>query len=282
MKFLVQVPDHAMIDMEKDIKKNSVGMRIHHLCGRVLLILLALTLPIKALAELPKSILFAATDWCPYSCDLSNHPGIVTEYLTRLLAPHDIEIKVDILPWGRAIHYANTAKVAGLLTAVPSEAPDLYFTSIPTMSYSVCFFSRKESDWQFDSASSLKNRILGASLNYSYGEEVDPYIKRNSDKRFIYLLTGDNKITRFASMIRNNRLDSFIEDQYVTEWQLKTLGENGAGIKSSGCLPSHPFYLAINPSLEWSQEFIDLLNRLLALESSKIVLQGIIDNYIQQ
>lgn len=282
MKFLVQVPDHAMIDMEKDIKKNSVDMRIHHLCGRVLLILLALTLPIKALAELPKSILFAATDWCPYSCDLSNQPGIVTEYLTRLLAPHDIEIKVDILPWGRAIHYANTAKVAGLLTAVPSEAPDLYFTSIPTMSYSVCFFSRKESDWQFDSASSLKNRILGASLNYSYGEEVDPYIKRNSDKRFIYLLTGDNKITRFASMIRNNRLDSFIEDQYVTEWQLKTLGENGAGIKSSGCLPSHPFYLAINPSLEWSQEFIDLLNRLLTLESSKIVLQGIIDNYIQQ
>lgn len=282
MKSLVQVPDHAMIDMEKDIKKNSEDMRIHHLCGRVLLILLALMLPIKALAELPKSILFAATDWCPYSCDLSNQPGIVTEYLTRLLAPHDIEIKVDILPWGRAIHYANTAKVAGLLTAVPSEAPDLHFTSIPTMSYSVCFFSRKESDWQFDSASSLKNRILGASLNYSYGEEVDPYIKRNSDKRFIYLLTGDNKITRFASMIRNNRLDSFIEDQYVTEWQLKTLGKKGAGIKSSGCLPSHPFYLAINPNLEWAQEFIDLLNRLLALESSKIVLQGIINNYIQQ
>lgn len=249
--------------------------------GRCLLILFALTLSIKPLAELPKTIHLAATDWCPYSCDVSDQPGIVTEYLTRLLASHNIDLKVEILPWGRAIHYANTGKVAGLLTAVPSEAPNLHFTSIPTMTYSVCFFSKKESDWQFNTAASLKSRILGASLNYSYGEEVDPYIERNKDNRFIYLITGDNKITRFASMLQNNRLDSFIEDQYVTEWQLKALGDQRGDIKSSGCLPSHPFYVAINPGLEWSQEFIDLLDLLLAQESSKTVLQDVIHHYIQ-
>ena len=247
---------------------------------RLFAYILALCTPISTSAELPQTLRLAATDWCPYSCNSENQPGIVTEYITQMLAPYNINVKVQILPWSRAIRNANKGDVAGLLTAVPSEAPDLRFTTVPTMSYRVCFFSREESDWSFNTSTSLENRTLGASLNYSYGEEVDPYIQKNNDNRFVYLISGDDKIARFSAMLRSNRLDSFIEDQYVAEWKMNKLKVKPDGIKNSGCLPSHPFFFAINPDLAWGDELIDLLNQLFSKDENKVLLQKIIQRYI--
>jgi polar amino acid transport system substrate-binding protein len=247
----------------------------------VINLFIASNLLLQCHAGLPTKIRLAATEWCPYSCSSPLTPGIVTEYLSYILSPYDIELEVQILPWSRAIHDANKGIVSGLLTAVPSEAPELKFTSEPTMSYSVCFFSLANSQWRFTNPSSLKGRSLGVARDYSYGEEVDPYIQANKDSSLIYSLSGDYKISRYISMMENKRLDSFIADKYVTQWEVSQQEIKQPAISSSGCLPSHPFYLAINPQLTWAEEFIQLINRQVKDVKNKKVLKVIVNKYTQ-
>lgn len=113
------------------------------------------------MAEIPKSIRLAAADWCPYTCPSDKEPGIVVEYLQTILEPYDITIEVQYLPWNRVIKEVNTGRISGLVTAVPSEAPNLLFTTEATMDYRVCLFSRESSLWQYTDTSSLKTIFSG-------------------------------------------------------------------------------------------------------------------------
>jgi polar amino acid transport system substrate-binding protein len=131
-------------------------------------------------------------------------PRIVVEYLQQLLKPYHISIEVQYLPWNRAIREVMTGHISGLVTAVPSEAPNLSFTSTATMKYGVCLYSRSSSNWQYTDISSLEDQILGGALNYSYDEVIDSYIEKNKDKSNITFLTGKNKVSRFSSMLTSN------------------------------------------------------------------------------
>lgn len=237
-----------------------------------------LFLPTLALAEIPNSIQLAATDWCPYTCASIEKPGIVVEYIREILQPYNISLSVNVLPWNRAIRETDKGKISGLVTAVPSEAPHLAFTSMPTMSYRVCFITRATSTWSYQNPRSLKNHLLGAIRGYSYDEKVDSYIQSNKNE--VTLITGEDKIVRFYSMLSSHRLDSFIEDQYVAAWEAKNNNINLEEFKQAGCLSEHPFYLALNPELNWSHELITLLNQQLSLEKNKRLLEAIINKYI--
>lgn len=233
-------------------------------------------------AEIPKSITLAAADWCPYTCPSKEEPGIVVEYFRNILAPYGITLDIRYLPWNRAIREVNIGSVAGLTTAVPSEAPDLQFTSVATMDYSVCLYSRESSNWQYSEPSSLKGNILGAALNYSYGESIDAYINENIDNGAITFIAGDKKIFRYASMLRSNRIDAFIGDMYVTGWGAKNENIDMQQIKINHCLQKTPFYMALNPELLWSKELINLLDQELSKEENSEILSEIIYRYTAQ
>jgi polar amino acid transport system substrate-binding protein len=220
-------------------------------------------------ADIPSSIRLAATDWCPYTCDSKQEPGIVVEYLQEILAPHNIVLDIRYLPWKRAIREVETGKISGLVTAVTSEAPSLLFTSEATMGYSVCLYTKKNSSWQYIDPSSLTDQVLGAALNYSYNESIDAYIKANKNTSKITTAVGENKIPRFYSMLKSNRINVFISDRYVAAWNAKKYNIDQQNVTINSCFEKHNFNFALNPNVAWGQELIDLLNDLLSRDLNK-------------
>jgi ABC-type amino acid transport substrate-binding protein len=240
------------------------------------------SLTMVAKAEIPESLRLAAADWCPYTCPSEEQPGIVVEYLQHILTPYNIMLDVNYLPWSRALKEVDNGNISGLVTAVPSEAPHLLFTSTETMDYNVCLYSRTSSSLKYTGVSSLKNHALGAALDYSYDEEIDAYIKENKRSNHIELITGDKKVFRLTSMLLSKRIDYFIGDKYVIGWEAKNDGVDMSKVKTNQCLQSHPFYLALNPNILWSKELINILNKEFSKKNNLNTLSKIIARYTAQ
>lgn len=246
----------------------------------------------KADADIPKSIRLAATDWCPYTCapqepnqgirqeaEKQAEPGIVVEYLRSILSPHNITLDIKYLPWKRAIQEVELGKISGLVTAVPSEAPNLLFTTTATMNYGVCLYSHDSNDWEYKNTGSLNDKVLGAALDYSYNKDLDAYIKKSNNTSKITTVTGEDKLSRFYSMLESQRIDAFVSDQYVASWNAKKYNIDLHNIKINKCFEKHNFYFALNPDIAWGKNFISLLNNLLSSKASHKVLKEIIDRY---
>jgi len=205
---------------------------------------------------LPSKVTLATTDWCPYACENGdNFPGITHEYISRVFKDRNIELTIQFFPWTRAIQLAQSGKVDGLLTAVKSEAPNLIFTSVPTDTYQMCFFTRWGNPWEYTNSDSLKSAKLGIIQNYGYGEPVDQHVQSSPDR--IYTITGGG-IPRLYKMLMSKRFDAFIDDSKVVRWALKGSVKD---LKQVGCLASNPFYLAIHPDRPWAKPLVTWLDK---------------------
>ncbi len=233
---------------------------------KIFIIIALMVSPVLAFgSDIPKSLKLATTDWCPYACKNNTNRGIVVDYVEALLVTEGIVSEVEFFPWSRAIELVRRGEYHALLTAVPSEAPGMLFTSVPTLSYEVCYFTNRSSSWQYQGVESLKKVNLGVVQSYSYGEPLDSYIQYEVSVSNITVLNGDRAIDRLFNMIASQRIDVLVDDRFVVNWKVKNLksltGEEFA-LRNAGCMDSSPFYMAVNPELTWAQDFKVLMDRL--------------------
>lgn len=233
-------------------------------------------------AELPKQLHLATTDWCPYACPNDpQRPGIVHEYLTGLLKAHGVDVQITFYPWARAVALASGGSVDGLLTAVPTEAPTLRFTHVPTMAYSVCFYTTAANAWQYTGAESLPGATIGVIKDYAYGEPVDGFVRDPTHAARINVLTGSEGIKRLFGMLDVARMDAFLDDRNVVAWSAAQAGVDVSRYRNAGCLDENPFYVAIHPGRPWADALIALLDAELAKAENQAKRQQIAERYLQ-
>jgi polar amino acid transport system substrate-binding protein len=189
-----------------------------------------------------KSLNFAATEWCPYTCSKMKNQGIVSEYLKEVFKKQGIEINVLILPWERAITQVSSGKIDGLLTAVESEAPKLKFTKYPTMSYRSCAFSITPPRTPV-TFNNLNTFNIGVLAKYSYGKEFDNFFLTKKNKQNAFVVKGNNGLQRLYKLAKKRRIDFFLEDEKVAKYSIKK------DITPVLCGTSNPFYIGFNPYL---------------------------------
>lgn len=227
--------------------------------GRLILGSLLLFIAIQTFAEpIPDTINLAATDWCPYACLKDSHKqGIAYDYMVYIMRQHSITVSVISYPWSRAIQEVKNGHSHGLLTAVPSEAPNLLFTQQPMMNYQMCFFGLPGSRWRFNGSQSLSTVALGVVADYGYGEPLDSFIAdyRNTN---VARLAGGNSIKRLTTLLEMGRIDALIEDVNVMNWYL--IQQNKTPLVKLGCLSQRPFYMALAPEIPWANELIKILD----------------------
>ncbi|MFT7111035.1 MAG: polar amino acid transport system substrate-binding protein [Psychrobacter glaciei] len=226
---------------------------------------------------IPSTVTLAATDWCPYTCEnqTNNNPGIVHEYLSEVLQQSNIKLNIEYYPWHESIKKAQLGEVDGLLTAVVEEAPSLYFSTVPTYNYQVCFITRSNSNWIYKGTSSLNKIVLGSIKGYGYDDEIDQFIKYNSEKPNMKIVDSGG-LEQFNKMLFENKIDAYLDDSRVVLWALR---DSKRKVKLSGCLKRKPFYLAVNPNLPWANEFIALINKSLSDPINLQLLNSIKQNY---
>ncbi|WP_286240848.1 substrate-binding periplasmic protein [Neptuniibacter halophilus] len=227
----------------------------------------------------------AATDWCPYTC-AGPQPGIVADYVTEILARHQIRTEITMLPWSRAIAEANEAShIDGLLTAVPSESPDLFYTRTPTMSYQVCFYTREDSNWRYQTPASLSSYLgrLGYIAEYSYGEEIDRFLSEQETNNRVMELKGANALVRLLKLLHQGRVSTIIEDSKIVSWTLVSHEFHklpDKGFRIAGCLAEQPFYLALNGAHPDNDKILEILNRAFADPENLKLRHTIEDRYL--
>lgn len=187
-----------------------------------------------------------------------------------------------ILKWSftltRALLYARNGEyVHGLLTAVPSEAPGLLFTSVPTMSYSTCVFTRTDSQWQYQSPNSLQELRLGYIQDYSYGPFMDEYINSYIGSDRLMVIASMGGIKQLSRILNAKRVGGFISDPLVA---LNELKYSDLDLKVSACFEQQPFFLALNPEFLWAAKLVKLLNEAFDQQGNKQVLSGLIEEYV--
>jgi polar amino acid transport system substrate-binding protein len=234
----------------------------------------------RVLAALPSQITLASTHWAPYtSGDSPQQLGIVTEYLTEILAKHQIRLVVERYPWTRAVKLANSeGHIDGLLTAVHAEAPALLFGQVPIMDYKVSFFTHKDSDWSFVDESSLLSMPspLGLIAGYGYGEPIDSFIDDPEHRQLVHAIKGDQLQLRLLKLLEYRRVAVVIEDELV----MQSLHYDKSLIRQAGTLNHSPFYLALKPSLGWSKPLLRLLDQEFASLENQQRLDNIISRYL--
>ncbi|MFT6559481.1 substrate-binding periplasmic protein [Sneathiella sp.] len=255
-------------------------MRYFYPVAAVFLILFGLS---SAQASMPSKVSLAKADWCPFSCQNDpDRPGIIHEYLEAILKPMGIEVTVTTYPWARAVQLATTGKdVHGLLTAVFVEAPDLLLTNTPTAYYQNCFYGKKDQLWRYEGVRSLKSmpEKLGVIKGYSYGHPVDELIADDTGSLKIQKVNSIKGTGRLIEMLSRGRLALLMEERNVYQWYLKRNSVKNPDLQIVGCVDPQPFYLAVNPKLSWSADFIVFLNKAFADPANLRLLEEIKGHY---
>lgn len=254
-----------------------MSVKIFLLCAVCWLI----ALPVNAgNVALPKKIVLATTNWCPYACPGDPRaPGIAHEYITQVLRDLGVEPEIKFYPWTRAIREVDLGRSHGLLTAVRDEAPNFVFTRTATMAYSMCFFAKQNKDWEFTGIESLDFIRFGGIKDYGYSPEINAYISQTKNKKRVELISGGKEIPRFFDMLLHNRIDAFIEDKYVVAWSAQQHGASMKGFKQVGCLDEIPFFMAFNPDNAWVPNLIKQLDEAFVLPENKKRLNAIVERY---
>jgi polar amino acid transport system substrate-binding protein len=238
-------------------KYGSVHLRSYPLLARNFLIFLHLLIPCYA-QSIPSSIELAATDWCPYSCELDpTEKGLVVDYVQHILKQNGHTLHITFFPWSRAVQEVGNGNKFGLLTAVPAEAPSLLFTQQAVMTYQMCFYAKDNTRWRYTGRDSLKKIVLGGISGYGYGEPVDSFVNDTNNKNIVQL-AGEDSLSRLISLVEKQRIDALIADLNVVQWHLRT--SLTRPIVEVGCLSANPFYVAVSPNLIWAKAFIALLD----------------------
>ncbi|MDN3525916.1 transporter substrate-binding domain-containing protein [Halomonas sabkhae] len=193
-------------------------------CTRAILVLLASLMLCSAGGAHADRIVIASDEWCPYNCAPgSDKPGYVVELARHIFEKAGHEVVYKTLPWQRALQ----AGVDGDVTAVisVSEEPEgrqMIKPREPMGFYQVAFYTRADSDWQYDGVASLEGKAIGVIGGYSYFLALDAYIARRPDR--ISTNRGPTALERNLKMVANGRLEVTMDNSAVANYTIVQSG----------------------------------------------------------
>lgn len=228
---------------------------------RILAVIFIAIIVIAPFSLRAETITVAADEWCPYNCAPdAEKPGYIVEIAKEIFEKNGHSLSYKIMPWEKAIDFANKGYVYAIIGATRREAPGLIFPSIPQGISISHFYVKNENNWHYDGVESLSGKKIGYIEGYSYGSDVDKFISKNANSGKLRAESGDGAINKLVNMLVERKLDIVMEDRYVMAYELKEDGKVGQ-IKMAGAVNNRPdpledyLYLAFSPKRTKSEEF---------------------------
>ncbi len=117
----------------------------------------------------------AAIDWCPQLCPEEERAGYVIDIVKAVFRDSEYQLDISYYPWSRAIFLAETGKLDALLSPAKAEAPALLYPGEEVGIQRMCFFTRADSDWQYQGVHSLADKQIGIATDTSI-EELNEFV----------------------------------------------------------------------------------------------------------
>jgi polar amino acid transport system substrate-binding protein len=204
-----------------------------------------------------ETLVIAGDLWCPINCQPdSPRPGIFVELAREIFAESGIEVEYRVVNWARALSDARAGKVNAVIGAGIQDAPDFVYTPTAPGISRMCFYTALDATWRYQGLPSLAQVRLGSINSYSYGQEIDTYIRMHRSRGDrVQVVAGDQALDMNMEKVRHGRLDATIENSWVMDNLQSTLPPSER-LRLAGCRsPDVAIYLAFSPALTASARY---------------------------
>lgn len=228
---------------------------------RLWLACLCLFAPSLAHAE---KVLIGMPEWCPYTCEDPERPGLMVELTRDILKAQGIEAEFEIYEnWNRLVYDARKGrKIDALLATSAAEVPELVYPEESMIDVLISFFIRSDSPWRYTGPESFEGHLLLGFENLYYGAKIQPYIEANKhDRTKVELATGETEEV-FMNKVAHGRGDIYLEDKNVGLYMIKHEGLAGRIKLASGSAPIDPLPLSVgfSPKRSKASEYARFLS----------------------
>lgn len=200
--------------------------------------------------------------WCPYTCDpASGEPGYMVEIAREIFHEAGYEVNYKIDNWARVVDEVRSGQIDGLVGAARADAPGFVFTAEPFGRSQNFFWAMKDSSFHYTDHQSLKGKKVGVINSYTYGDEVDAYVKKK-DPSFV-VISGNDALEKIVKMISAHRLDAFVENPNVLAFALKNDPVMFHSLKavSKNIADNQDLFIAFSPKGKNSKKYAELLSQ---------------------
>lgn len=176
---------------------------------------IALALALGAGSARAETVMLTTLDWCPYTCTGLPDNGLSTVIVTRAFKAVGIDVKVEFLPWQRAVQTAESdPKVAGYFPEYAGSF-DKFTLSSPLGDSPLGLVVPTGKTVADVGVSALSKLKLGVVSGYVNTEAVDQAI---TDKSLAVEAVKDD-VTNLRK-VAAGRIDAAIIDEYVMRYEL--------------------------------------------------------------
>ncbi len=196
----------------------------------------------------------------PYTGFAKTNEGYLIDIFRVIFEKNGYIVEAKSIPWSRAVIETERGTYDAIAGAYRTDVPGFVLPDIEQGIGIDMFFTLKESTWTFTGISSLEFVTLGVVKDYSYGREIDTYIKKNiHDVSRINSLPGDdNLLHRMLNLLRHGRIGAFIENKDVLYFVFDT--NEILDIREAGTRGSDNIYIAFSPNNPKSKEYAKILS----------------------
>ncbi len=225
--------------------------------------LLAISLCLAATCANADVLTIRADQYCPLNCAPgSSSPGFMIDIANEIFGKAGHKVDYKLMGWQRAIAEGKAGNIHAIVGALKDDAPDFIYPANEQGRSMQCFYTLKDHPWQFDGLASLSKITLGTINGYSYGEELDAYIKAHEkDGKVQMLVANDEPLVLNIRKLQGKRVDAIVEAQPVAIYTLKQQKATDT-VHEAGCeKKAQDIFIAFSPKHPKSHEYAELLSK---------------------
>ncbi|MGI9451419.1 MAG: substrate-binding periplasmic protein [Geminicoccaceae bacterium] len=187
------------------------------------------------------------TEWCPYMCTGQTKRGFTTDIVDAAFRSQGHEVAFKALPWLRALDHTRRGETDASLAPAKAEAPDFIYPTVPVSHQQMCFFTRPDQEWHYESPLSLPAIRFGFLANLSLPGIMD-YVgaKRGTDR--VQPIADKQFMKKNFKKIDSGRIDALIDDRNVVSYYMVREDIEPDAYRVAGCLQNEPIYLGMSPT----------------------------------
>ena len=171
-----------------------------------LILPLAFLLLFSYRAETQETVTVSTGEWAPYTTEEDEFHGVALHIVSAAFQAVGLQVEYQWYPWARAMHEAEVSNTdfSGIWFYNEDRASKFDYTD-PVISSVNVFFKRKDNDFDWTDYDSFpKDKLVGRTISYSYGEEFDEAVKTGR----VNVDDARNDTLNFRKLIRG-RIDAF-------------------------------------------------------------------------
>ncbi|MCL6415462.1 transporter substrate-binding domain-containing protein [Aestuariirhabdus sp. Z084] len=204
-----------------------------------------------------------ADAWYPYNGNPdSDYPGYMIELADEILNKAGHQLDYQLMPWSRSLVQARKGSIDCIAGAFRDDAPDFLYPEVSMGRDDVGFFVMEENrQWRFTSEASLAEIRVAVISGYSYGEQLDGYIRRNRHSPYLQVTTGNDPLERNIKLLLAHRVELLIESPNVLNATLDKMGLAGNLVEVGRMNNPRELYIACSPQSSSAGYFVQLLSK---------------------